>query len=160
MIRRILGPIVGYVVMAVVVMVGFVVGPMLLGVDLVLSKGTYNATPLWQWIAVGIGLVGAFAGGLVCRLVARRDIPCYVLIAIAVIPSSVAIIVYPPPPAEPAEPAVRPDGLSVMEALRDSREHAREPLFTRITNPLAAGIGIGLGMLAARRINRHLSRHL
>ncbi len=153
MIRMILGPIVGYIVMAIVVMVGFVVGPMLLGADMIFGKGTYNATPLWQSIAVGIGLVGAFAGGLVGRLVARRDIPCYVLLALAVIPSSIAICVYPP---SPAEPAVRPDGLSVMEALRDSREHAREPLFTRITNPLAAGLGISLGMLAARRT--HASR--
>jgi len=148
MIRMILGPIVGFVAMAVVVIAGFFVGPMLLGVDRVFSPGTYNATLLWQWIAVGIGLVGAFAGGLVCRLVARRDIPCYVLLALAVIPSSITIFFYPP---APEAPAVRPDGQSVMEALRDAKEHAREPLFTRITNPLAAGVGIMSGMVVARR---------
>ncbi len=157
MMRTIFGIIAGYAVMAVVVMVGFIAGPMMLGAEQVFRPGEYAASSLWQWIAVGIGVVGGMAGGATCaRVAGRRGAGAILALLVALAGAGLGLAAAPPtsdPP--PARPANQP----LAELFENAKKHSREPLFTRITNPLAGGVGVWIGATiaascAARRAGR------
>lgn len=155
MVRNIVGFVAGYIAIGVVVMGGFVAGPLLLGIDRVIAPGTYQATPLWLWIALAIGLVGAIVGGAVCRAIARSRTPAYVLMALVLV-VGLAMAVRGKAASEDVAP--RPEGLSAMDVLRQAQEHGREPLFTKITNPLAGALGVLVGAHVVDRRKRAVAR--
>lgn len=149
-----LAVVAGYAAMAVLVMVAFVGGPLLLGVDRVLSPETYDATPLWQVLAMVISLSAAVAGGAVCRLLARRR-GAGVVLALAVALLGAVVGIRQPP--RPAVVPTREPNLPLPQLFENAKTYAREPLLTRISNPLLAGAGVLLGnaWVAPRRRARH-----
>lgn len=148
MVRPILGVVVGYVVMSVVVVAGFLVGPLALGVDRVLTPGTYEASGLWVGIAMVISLAAALAGGAVCRLIARTPKSAYAIAAVVVVFGVFGLVMYKPAPS-PAP--VRPPEQTMEELMAGIQEHAREPLVTVVTNPIMGVLGVLGGSWAVGR---------
>ncbi len=147
MLRSILAFVSGYLAMAVVVMVLFIVGPILLGVDRVLEPGTYTASSLWVGLAAGITLLGGLVGGVVSTMVARRWRPATILAASIFIMGMVSLAMAQPKP----EPPPRLPGLTIVEVLKNSAEYGSEPLFTRVSNPILGTLGILGGAALVRR---------
>lgn len=147
MLRQIAGFIVGYILMMAIVVVGFLVAAILLGVDRVFQPGSHDASMLFVSIAMGITLTAALAGGATCTLIAASTRPAIVMAAIVVILGGIKIYTGAGRP----EPPPRPAGQSLMEAFQTAMEHGREPLLTRVSNPVLGGIGVLLGMALVRR---------
>lgn len=150
MMRSILGFLAGWVAMSLVVMGLFLLGPMALGVERVFEPERYEASTLWVVLAMGIGVLGGFTGGWVGARVGRGRGAVLALATVLVIASIRSAFA----PVSSAEPAPRPPGQSVLEALQGAREHGREPLVTRVTNPLVGLIGLALGASLALRGSR------
>ena len=146
--RSVLGVVAGWVTLALLVAAGFVLGPWLLGLERVFVPGEYRATPLWVYLAMGIGFVGALAGGYVATRIGRGRGPVAVLLLVVLGSTAVSELTREAPSeAPPARPATE----STLEALRAAQEHGEEPLLTRITNPLVGVLGLLLGARLARR---------
>jgi hypothetical protein len=146
MLRQIAGFIVGYILMMAIVVLCFLVGPMLLGVDRVFQPGSYDASMLWVIIAMGITLFAALAGGAICTLIAASKRPAIVMAAIVVILGSINIFMGAGRPNPPPRPADQ----SLVDAFQSAMEYGREPLLTRVSNPVLGGLGVLLGMALAR----------
>lgn len=150
--RAVLGAVAGWLAMSALVMLGFTLGPLLLGLERVFEPGTYQATPLWIALAALIGLGGALAGGWIAARIGRSRGPLIALAVLVVVGTVVneARAVR----TRGVEPAARPAGQSVLDALSAAREHAREPLITRIGNPIAGLLGLWIGVQLALRRGR------
>jgi hypothetical protein len=70
MLRAIVAVIVGYVVSAVVVMVGLTVAWTVLGSSFAYEAGTLRVTVAWCAMALGLGFVGAILAGFVAAVIA------------------------------------------------------------------------------------------
>lgn len=145
MLRKILGIVVGMIVMLVIVTAGFTAGVFGLGLDWILEPGRYEATVRWSLIAMGIGLVGAVAGGLVCALVSRSSGAPKVLAACVLVLGllqAVTTFVSPRP-----DPGPRPAG----ELMGDTLKKLEEPKWVAITNPVVGFVGVVIGSRLGRR---------
>lgn len=145
--QSLFGFVAGWFTMSVLVMGLFVAGPALLGVERVFEPGRWEATPLWIGLAMGIGFVGGAVGAWVGVRVGRGRGPAVAMGLVMLVAGAVALT--RPAPAPQGEPPARPEGLSFLEAMEGARQHGREPLVTRITNPLAGILGVALGAALA-----------
>ena len=143
MVRAILGVIVGYIVMAILVMVLFVGMWFALGVDGMLESGTFQG----KWtINIGaplISIIGALVGGAICMKVGRSRKAVLVFACLVLAAGLVAAAVGWNKP----EPGPRKPGLSVFEAL----QQGREPNWYLLVNPIIGAAGILIGGRLARQ---------
>jgi hypothetical protein len=146
--RAIVAVVAGWLTMVIVVMVLFVLGPLLLGLERVFEPGLYRATPLWIACGVAIGLLASALGGWVAARLGRGRGPVLAL-AVLVVVGTLASELTRKPLADPL--AVRPPGQTAGEALRLSRKHSAEPLVTRVTNPIVGLLGLWIGASLALR---------
>lgn len=137
--RVIVGVIVGFVVTMLVVSAGFIAGLFGLGLDWILEPGSYNATTKWSVISIGIGLVGAIIGGLVCSLIARKGLAvkalAAVLLVMGAITAGLTLV------SERPEPGPRP----ADETMETSIPKLQEPDWVAIANPLVGFVGVMIG---------------
>lgn len=149
MIRSVIAVVVGYVVLAAVIMTCFMIGPRLLGLERVFEPGRYEATALWTGIAMVLSLMGALVGGAVCGAIARSSRPVFVLAGLLALMGLAMAFAQKAPDAAP--PPRTPD-MPWSTVMENAMKHSREPLITRITNPLLGFVGVIVGgMLTARR---------
>ncbi|MCA9303527.1 MAG: hypothetical protein KC996_05340 [Phycisphaerales bacterium] len=150
LVRNIVGVLVGFLAAAFVVMVGFLGGMLLLGREFVLEPGGYNASVSWLVVSSFITIIGGIIGGLCCMLITGRTRAYTVLAAIIFVMGVAGGILGSGRP----EPPARPDEQGVMELMQQLEEHGREPLYTRITNPIYGAGGVLLAGLLAARVRR------
>lgn len=149
MLRNLLGILAALLAINVVVFVGFFGGGYLLGAERVLQPGSYDASALWLVVSSLIGLTAAFCGGVACQSVAR-DVRASRALAALIFALGIAAWVMG---SGATEPPPRPPGETGFAAVRAAAEHGREPLATRILNPLLgiAGVLIGAAFVARRQ---------
>ncbi|MCA8981549.1 MAG: hypothetical protein H6831_08355 [Planctomycetes bacterium] len=141
MLRKILGFVAAFVVVNVVVIVGFLGGAIVLGSERVLEPGGYDASLLWLFVSSLIGLVGASCGGVACQAISRDRRVAGVLAAVMFLFGAAAFFAGAGAP----EPPPRPEGETGFAAIKAAAEHGREPLSTRVLNPLLAVAGVLAG---------------
>ena len=149
MLRIIAGVIVGWIVMALLVMATFLITTMAMGgLENVLKPNSYWTTDTFNIIVLIGGTIAAIIGGLVCGLIARNA-KAAVALAVIMLAYGVFYIVTninePDPPAR-TEPAT-------MEAMM---EHGKEPNWFSISKTVlgAVGVLIGSAMVKPRRPER------
>jgi hypothetical protein len=147
-IRAIGAAVAGWLTMVFAVMTLFAIGPLVLGLERILEPWLYRATALWIVCGMAIGLLAAGLGGWVAARLGRGCAPVFALAVLVVVGTLAGELTREP---EAGPPAVRPSGQSVHEALQGSREHAVEPLVTRVANPIVALLGLWLGATLALR---------
>ncbi len=146
-VRFLLAFFIGFVAMVIVVMIGFGLGPLLLGPDVVFKPGAYEATFTWQLIALGITLVAAFTGGVTARLIGRGPGVVYVIAVVAMAMAILGAVMEPPvPEAPPARPVDQP----ITDVFVNAAKYGREPLFTKVTKPIGTAAGLLLGAWVVR----------
>lgn len=138
MLRIIAGTIVGWLVMAVLVVAVFAVTMMALGgLEKTLQPDSWWTTNTFNIIVLIGGFVAAIIGGLVCGLIARNSKAGFALAAVILamgIGSAVMNMNKPDPPARTGPPA-----------LQDMATHGKEPNWFALSKPVAAVIGVLIG---------------
>ncbi|MFG0304900.1 MAG: hypothetical protein ACF8Q5_01660 [Phycisphaerales bacterium JB040] len=138
MLRAILGVILGYVAMFVIVAVGLTIAFLVLGNDRAFQPGTYDITPLWGGVMMGVGVVAAIVGGVACALIARRGSKAPIGLAVFVLIMGVLSAVM----AMGAEdPGPRAEDVQTFEAA----SRAQQPMWTLIANPVVGVVGVLIG---------------
>jgi len=139
-IRIIAAVVIGYLVMAIAIMVIFAAAYPILGVDRLFAPGTYDAARGWIVLSFAVGLLAAMAGGWVCaRIVPRKAAPLSLAGIVLVLGALLAI------PAlgsgDPARGGPRPPAVTMSDAMA----HARQPVWVALANPLVGAAGVLLG---------------
>ncbi len=143
MIRPAAAVILGYLTMAIVVMVAFAATYPILGVDRLFAQGTYEAAGGWIALSFMLGLFSAMAGGWVCaRIAPGTPAPQWLAAIVIVLGALLAVPVVMS--TDPARGGVRPAGASMSDAMN----HARQPTWVALLNPVvgAAGVLLGAGL--------------
>lgn len=144
MLRIIAGVIVGWIVMAVLVMATFGVTMLALGLEDVLQPNSYWTTDTFNIIVLVGGFIAAIVGGVVCVAIARTAKATIALLAIVLIfgvGSAAMNVSKPDPPARTGE-----------AAFEDIATHGKEPVWFAFGKVVSAMAGVLIGSaLVSRR---------
>ena len=140
-----LAVVVGYIAMAISVMVLFSVAYMVIGAEGAFQPQSWDVTTTWIVISIVVSLGAAWLGGKLCRLVARNLVaPKYLIALIVVLGVATGIMAMTGGEVE----TIRSSAPAVFEAAQS----AREPVWITWLNPLlgAVGVAFGSGLLKTR----------
>jgi hypothetical protein len=139
MARKILGVIVGSVVMGLLFSLTFSVAYLALGANQAFKPGTYNASLRWTAFSFVVALVAAIVGGYTCALIARSTRAAQVLAGLALVWGIVVAI--PTLTGSDTRPNTRPANVSIMQAM----QNARTPAWVAVLNPIVGAVGVLVG---------------
>jgi len=160
--RVALSVVVGYQIMAMLVMSTMFLAVQAMDLDAIFEQGFWKATSRWNTISIMINLLSAVAGGAVCERIARNKMGIRLLaivFAVATIGSIVTVLRAGPDP----EPVPRPSLEALVAAAAEAKQsttlyamteagkHARKPNWMKIANPASGLVGALLGAMLARR---------
>jgi magnesium-transporting ATPase (P-type) len=143
MLRIIAGIIVGFIVMAVVVMVAFAIPMAVFGLEGTFQPNSYWTTNTFNMIVLIGGFVAAIIGGLVCGLIARNAKAAFALAAIVLVMGVVSVVTNmnkPDPPAR-TEPVT----------FQSISQYGKEPHWFAISKTVTAVIGLLIGSALVKR---------
>lgn len=160
--RVALAVIVGYLIMAMLVMSTMFLAVQAMDLDAVFEQGFWKATSRWNTISVMISLLSAVAGGAVCERIARNKMGIRLLaivFVVATIGSLVTVLRAGPDPESVPRPttealvaaAAAAKQSPTLYAMVEAGKHAREPGWMKIANPACGLAGALLGAMLARR---------
>ncbi len=145
--KNILGVIVGYVIMALVVLACLSAAYFALGADIAFTEGTYNPSMLWLILMLAVGAVAGVVGGLVCKLItnstgAIKSLAVVVLV-LGGVTAGAALL------ADKEDPGARTEEVGNFEAMTK----AEQPVWTLIANPIVGVFGVlfGAGLVGGRQ---------
>jgi len=141
MFRAIASVVVGYIVMAAIVMISLTGLYLTLGTDRSFEPGAWTPSKLWIAIMIVVGIVAALVGGLTCKAIAKSSKPPRVLAGI-VLALGILMAVLAMGKSAPAE--ARGPNVSNMEAM----SKAVTPTWVNVANALIgfAGVMVGAGL--------------
>jgi hypothetical protein len=145
MLRLIAGVIVGFVVMAVIVMATFGITMAVLGLEGIIQPNSWWTSNAFNIIVLVGGLIAAIAGGMVCKAISRTTAATLVLVAIVLIMGTGSVVINTNKPDPPARiEAVTMEGI---------QKNGKEPHWFAIFKIVlaAAGLVIGSSLVAGRR---------
>lgn len=137
MARKIIGVIVGYIVMAAFVFITFSVTFLILGTEGAFQAGSYDVSNAWIVASIVLGFIAALLGGLVCQLIGRSAKASMVLAGLVLV-LGIAMAI----PTLSQEGSVpRSGSVDTMEAMAN----AYQPPWLAFLNPLIGAVGVVLG---------------
>ncbi len=138
--RKVLAVILGYVVLAVIVMGGLTLVYLAMGQDTVFEAGTYEVTGIWMVVWAVVSIVAALAGGFVTAKIGKsKGAVISLIVVIAVL--GVANTAYMMSRDTPAEDLIRVGDTPNMEAMTK----AQAPTWMYIVEPLVGVFGAMFG---------------
>ncbi len=135
----VLGAVAGYLAMAIFIMVTFYVAFPLLGMDRLFAPGTYDASAVWIALSFVLGLAGALLGGWVASSVGGKSYAVHVMAGMVLLFGILSAIAAQSQD-EPRGGARGPDA-----TMTDAMNHARQPTWITLVNPLLGVAGVLLG---------------
>jgi hypothetical protein len=143
MMRAIGGVILGYIAMAVAVMITLTVAYLVLGLDGSFKEGSWDASMTWLIVSGVLGLAAAIVGGLVCTLISRGGKAPMVLAGIVLV---LGLLMALPIVMAEDDPAshVRTGDANNWEAMSNAKQPAANALLTPIIGAVGVMIGAGL----------------
>lgn len=139
MVRKIVGVIVGYIVMALVVFLTFSAAYLIMGANHAFKPGTYDVSLRWAALSFVLSLIAAIVGGYVCALIAKSTRAAQVLAGIVIILG--ILVAIPVLTGSDTRPNRRPDAVPNMQAM----QNARTPKWVAILNPIVGVVGVLVG---------------
>jgi hypothetical protein len=132
--------VLGYVVMFVGVFLLMTIAWMILGADGAFEPGTWDISFVWIVASIFVGLFAAIPGGMLAeKLGDGRALK--ILIGIVVVLGVASAI-----PDPGSAPAIRPDGISMWDAVSS----AVQPRWLALLNPVIGVVGIMIGASKAK----------
>jgi len=138
MLRKLLAVVVGYVLLAGVLMVAFTGTAIMLGLDGVYKPGLYEPATSWIMLSFVYGMLAAIAGGYVCRWIGRSRQLLHAFAGVVLLLGIVsAVVAY----TSAKDPGPRLPGETLTEAVRKTNQ----PLWVALLNPLVGAVGVLVG---------------
>jgi hypothetical protein len=144
MLRSIAGVVVGYIAIALFIMIWFFSMYAIMGTDRAYKPGEWEASLAWVVGALLAGVLGALLGGLVCRWISGGRRKAVIALAIVVGALGLATAGIQLTAAPPAD--ARPDEVDFADAASKSVS----PLWATIANPVIGVVGVLIGGGALR----------
>jgi len=142
MLRNILAVIAGYIVMALVVMVGLTGAYFALGADRAFEAGTYDVTILWIVVWAVASIVAALVGGVLCAKISKHSKGAVISLAILIGILGAGNVVFRMTAEAPSpEDQVRASDTPNFEAMTK----AQAPIWMYITESLIGVVGVVAG---------------
>ncbi len=135
--RSILAVIVGYLAMAIFVMVTFIAAYFVLKADGAFQAGSYEPSGTWIAASLVLGSIAAVLGGFVCMRIAPRTGPLYSLATLVLVLG----LATAPLSSGRDDPGPRTGDVGNFEAM----QNARQPTWMLIANPIIGAVGVLLG---------------
>jgi hypothetical protein len=140
MARKIIGVIIGYVVMAAFVFISFTILYLILGAEGSFRPESYQVSTTWLVLSFVLGFVAAIIGGYVCVLIAKNHKPAIWLAGIVLVLGLILAL----PQLSTSEEEMnkkRESDVPNMEAM----QNAKQPVSTLLLNPIIGAAGIWIG---------------
>lgn len=138
MLRKLLAVVVGYVVMAGLLMVAFTGTAVTLGLDGVYKPGLYEPATSWVMLSFVYGILAAIAGGYVCRWIGRSRQLLHAFAGVVLLLGIIsAVVAY----MNAGEPGPRLPGETMAEAVSKTSQ----PLWVALLNPIVGAAGVLIG---------------
>lgn len=140
MLRKIIGVVAGYIVMAALIFILFTTLYLILGAEGSFQPGNFHASTTWLVLSTILGLIAAVIGGLVCVIIAKdRKAAIWLAGLVLVLGIILAIPSLNIPEAEMNK--VREGNVDNIEAM----QNAKQPPIALILNPIIGAIGVIAG---------------
>jgi hypothetical protein len=133
------GVVAGYVVMLAVVFGLMSLAWVILGAEGAFQPGTFAVTGTWIAASIVVALVAAVAGGWTCARITPDPRAIRLLVGLVVVLGVVFAIPVLTAPAGPPPP--RPEGLAMMEAMKQGVQ----PGWVALLNPALGAVGALIG---------------
>jgi hypothetical protein len=133
------GVVAGYVVMLAVVFGLMSLAWMALGAEGAFQPGTFAVTGTWIALSVVVALVAAVAGGWTCARITPDPRAIRLLLFVVVVLGAIFAVPVLTAPAGPPPP--RPEGLAMMEAMKQGVQ----PGWVALLNPVLGAVGAIVG---------------
>jgi MFS family permease len=145
MLKAILAVIVGYIAMVLVIILCFTGLQLGLGTERVFEPGTYNASMLFNSVALGVAFIAAVIGGIVAGAIAPRMGPAKVLAATVLVLGLLSGWSN----FNKADPGPRAGDITPFEAA----SKAKQPNWYAFTIPIlgAAGVLVGASLITRKK---------
>ncbi len=145
--RAILGVIVGYIVMAGVVIGSFAAAWMVFGQDSAYKEGLWEISTTWMIMMFVAGLIAAMIGGAVCAAIAAKGSKAAMVLAGLVLVLGFVDAGFKLAAPREDRPTVREDNVTMFKATQSSQE----PTVMLLGNPVIGLVGVLIG---ARLVGR------
>src|SRR5437879_4278574 len=140
MIRPIAGVVLSLVAMAALVFAGSIALWFAVGVDRVLTQGSFDGTPLLNVWSIAVSIVGALAGGWLCFRISESRTAVIVFACFCLVMGLGNSVGQRRKP----DPGPRPSGLSVLEAVKLRKEPEWFTFLVPVVGALGALVGGGM----------------
>ena len=147
MARTIGSVILGYLVMAIVVIATFSLAYQVMGADRSYQPGTYEVSGVWIAVSIVLGLGAAILGGFACARVAHSPMAPKALAGVVLILGLGMAIAAAAGVGAEDRVDVRPAEVSGLEAMQNSQT----PTWVQFLNPLIGVVGVLYGAGLARK---------
>lgn len=137
--KIIAGVVAGYLVMLAVVFGLMSLAWVLLGAEGAFRPGTFAVTDTWIAASIVVALLAAVAGGWTCARIAPDPRAIRLLVGLVVVLG--VIFAIPVLTAPAGAPPPRPEGLAMMEAMKQGVQ----PAWVALLNPALGAIGALVG---------------
>ncbi len=127
------GVIVGYFVMAILVVFMLFGMYAAMGSERAFQAGRYESSMLWNVLSLALGLVAATVGGWVCRRIGGDKAATWLAGLILVLGLLLSLSAFGPHPND-----VRPEGLTGSAAM----QKAYTPVWVALLNPILGAFGV------------------
>jgi hypothetical protein len=144
--KKILGVILGYVVMFAIVFVGLNVAYLTMGADRAFQAGLYEPSMLWNIVFLSVGIAAAIAGGVFCRWFTKSCGATMSLAALVFVVGALGFILQD----SEEDPGPRSGDVSIIEAMTK----AQQPMWAAIANPIVGVMGVMVGGCLAGKKKR------
>ena len=148
MLRKVVGVIVGYIVMACLVFATFTAAYLTMGAGQAFKPATFNVSLRWIAVSLVLGSIAAVIGGYLCAVISRSTRATQVLAGIVLLLG--ILVAIPALTRVDNRPNVRPREVSNIQAM----QNARTPKWFAIFNPVVSAIGVLVGAGIRQRTSK------
>ncbi len=144
--RKILAVIVGYIIMAVIIIGGLYGAYAVMGADKAFKPGGFDITLTWLISMEAIGLIGAIIGGITCAKISKNSkgavLSLFALI-IVLAGVNIALIAMADPPTP--EQTIRTETTTANEARVNAQLNM--PIWVAALDPIVGVVGVMIGAM-------------
>lgn len=144
MLRAVLSVIIGFLVLTILVVIGFSISYLALGQDGTFEGDGWEVSSMWIILTSIAGLIAALGGGALCAVIAPRGSKAPLVFIAIIFIFGIGEAIYKHAVAYPANETEAPPR-SESITMQEAANYAREPIVVSFLNPFIGAIGIFLG---------------
>ncbi len=140
MIRTIIGVVVGYITLALLIIVLMILAYVLMGADFAFKSGSFDPSVFWIIVSFIIGIVSALLGGYVCVAIAKNKNAALWLAGLVLV-LGYASAAFNITSSDSTSDKVRQSDVSMEAAM----QQLKQPVWIELLIPIIGAAGVILG---------------